>query len=181
MDIKSITIVAIRLIAIYLGLSALSSRLPALGSYFTGSNSSDALLMAVLIAGYGLLYLAGCAILWPLAPKITNAICKGFHQEQTPTTELNIANAQIAVLSILGFYILSLAVPSLVRIMTAVTFPSYNSKFNVISHGLNSELTTIIPWSDISFLIVRLAIGIWLVIGSTGIVNLVLKIRNAAR
>lgn len=182
MEIISSTAVAIRIIALYLGLSALSSILPALGSltsFFAGSDGSEALFMTTMVAGYGLLYLVGCAFLWPLAPQIAKAICKGFVHETTPDTELNTANFQTAALSILGFLILSGAVPSLVQILSAVVFPSLNSKYIAMPYGLDHKMVTIIPWSDIIYAVARLALGVWFVFGSSGIIHLIQKARSA--
>ena len=185
MNIKSVTIVAIRIIALYLGLFALSSILPILGSFtsfFTGNDIfSEDMFMAAMVTGYGLLYLVGCTILWPLAPKITNAICKGFVHESTPNSDISIANIQIAALSVLGFIILSGAVPSLIRILSAVVFPSLNSKYSAVPYGLDSKMVTIIPWSDIIYLVARLTLGVWFIIGSSGIIHLTHKLRNAGR
>ena len=184
MNIKAVTVVAIRIIALYLGLTALSSILPVLGSiasFFSSGNESDALFVTAMVTTYGLFYLVGCAILWPLAPKITDCICRGSLFEPSTETELNTKNLQVAALSILGFLVLSGAIPEMVRILAAVFFPTFNSEYPMIANGMGGGKTPIIPWSDIIYLTVRLCLGVWFVLGSSGIIYFIQKVRNAGR
>ena len=184
MNIHTVTIVALRIIAIYLGLSALSSLLAALGpvaTIFSPHSDSQTVFMSVILSILGLLYLFGCAILWPLAPRFANAICKGCEYELLPETEINTLNIQVAAISVLGFYILSSAIPSLIQIIGAVLFPVFNSRFETTLHGLDNKTVTLIPWSDLLFVSIRLALGFWFILGSSGLVNLTQKFRNAGK
>lgn len=92
--------------------------------------------------------------------------------------ELSISSIQTSALSILGFFILSNAIPQLPHILTVVIFPETNSSFPSTVYGLGSQ-KTLIPWDDIVYLAVRLGLGFWFIFGSSGILYYISKVRNA--
>lgn len=185
MNIQSITIVSLRLLALYWGLAAVSDILPILKSLLDfiarDIDDADAIYKLAMPLLWGVPYLVGCLVLWPLAPKISKLICKGFTSKQTPETELNTHNIQIAALSVLGFFILSSAIPTLIQILSVVLYPALNSNWDTMFYGLENQKKVLIPWDNIIYLVVRLALGIWLIIGAAGIQKTVQKIRSVGR
>jgi hypothetical protein len=69
----------------------------------------------------------------------------------------------------------------MVRILAAVFFPALNSKYPMIANGMGGGKTPIVPWSDIIYLIVRLCLGFWFILGSSGIIHFIQNVRNAGR
>ncbi len=184
MNIQAVTIVALRIIAVYLGLSAMSSLLSALGpmaTIFSPHSDSQTVFMAVILSILGILYLVGCVILWPLAPRFAKAICKGCDYEELPKSGINTSNIQVAAISVLGFFILSSAIPSLIQIISAVLFPVFNSRFETTLQGLDNKTVTLIPWSELIHVTIRLAIGFWFILGSSGLIKLTQQFRNAGK
>jgi len=184
MNIHIVTTVALRIIAVYLGLSAISSLLSALGpiaSIFSPHSDSQTVFLSIVLTILGSLYLIGCIIIWPFAPRFAKAICTGCEYETLPKSEINTSNIQVAAISVLGFFILSSAIPSLIQIVSAVLFPVFNTRFETTLQGLNNKSVTLIPWSELIYIIIRLVIGFWFILGSSGLVHLTQQFRNAGK
>ena len=184
MSRKDFTIIALRLMAIYLALSGLSSLLPTLGlaiSTFFQNFDSNSQLMTIIGSSYGILYLIACGFLWPLAPKIAAFIEKDLQPEENEKLELNYTSCLTIGLTLLGFIVLSGAIPTLVKVVTAVLLPSFDTNYAKVLSRINGDKITIIPWSEILHLIVELFIGVWFVFGSSGIITFLKKVRYAGR
>lgn len=184
MNLQAVTTVALRIIAVYLGLSAMSSLLAALGpiaTIFSPHSDSQTVFMSIILSILGALYLIGCIIMWPLAPRFAKAICTGCEYETLPKSEINTSNLQVAAISVLGFFILSSAIPSLIQIVSAVIFPVFNSRFETTLQGLDSKSVTLIPWSELIYVVIRLVIGFWFILGSSGLVHLAQQFKNAGK
>jgi hypothetical protein len=107
---------------------------------------------------------------------------RGRHpQFEREDNEFSVSTVLTCGLIILGFFVLSDALPSLVRIVIAVLKPSLDDNFSQVIANATGTRKAIIPWSDIIAMIVRVAFGIWLILGSCGIVAFLKKVRYAGR
>ena len=185
MSRKDFTIIALRLMAIYLALTGLSSFMPTFGMAVTSlfdDFDSNSQLIGIVGTSYGLLYLIACGILWPLAPKVAARIEGDLPpEEEKEKINNNYTNYLVIGLTLLGFLILSDAIPTLVRIITAVLLPSFDTNYAKVLSNLNGKKVTIIPWSEIVFLLTQLSIGAWFILGSSGIITFLKKVRYAGR
>ena len=184
MNRKDFTIVALRLMAIYLALTGLSSLMPTFGMAITAffdNFDSNSQLLIIVGSSFGIFYLIACGILWPLAPKMAAVIERDLQPEEKEKYDFNYSSCLVIGLTLLGFIILSDAIPTLVKIITAILLPSFDNNYVKILTNLNGKQTTIIPWSEIIYLITQLIIGAWFVLGSSGIVTFLKKVRYAGR
>jgi hypothetical protein len=185
MNRKDFTVIAIRLMAIYLALTAVSSLMPTFGMAFMvffDSSDSSSQLFTVVGSSFGLFYLIACGILWPLAPKVADRIERDLPPEEVKEkSNDNYSNFLVIGLTLLGFLVLSDAIPTLVKIITAILLPSFDANYAKVLSSLNAEKVTVIPWSDIIYLITQLLIGAWFIFGSSGIVAFLKKVRYAGR
>ena len=65
--------------------------------------------------------------------------------------------------------------------MIAFLKPSLDDNFSQVVANAAEAREAIIPWSNIITMIVRIAFGVWLILGSRGIVAFLKKVRCAGR
>ena len=182
MKTSDIITIALKLLAVYLIITGLISLPTALVSVIAAISSVDMdALFFVVSSLHGLIYLAAGALLWSFSPKVARLIEGDIPQFEREDNEFSVSTVLTCGLIILGFFVLSDALPSLVRIVIAVLKPSLDDNFSQVIANATGTRKAIIPWSDIIAMIVRVAFGIWLILGSCGIVAFLKKVRYAGR
>ena len=174
---------ALRLLAIYLLIPGLTQFPTALASLYTtitvqGDQNE---MMAIYTSLFGITYLIACAAIWTLSPRVAKFVEKDLPQLEAKENEFTTGNVLTIGVIILGFFVISKGIPALVKIVFATLLPSFDSSFDKMLSPLNGNQVTIIPWSDIVSVIVQIAIGIWFILGSKGIVSFLKKVRYAGR
>jgi hypothetical protein len=98
------------------------------------------------------------------------------------TNGANLPDAEAFCISLLGLFILASAIPALSQIVFATLWPHLDATYaKAITNPYSGEKQSLIPWSNIVYMCVRLAIGLWFTLGSVGILNLIKKVRYLGR
>jgi len=179
---SEVIVIALRLLSIYLLIMVLMSLPSALISLVAVMSASDtgAQQFAIPTMLYVIGYLVSFGVLWSFAPKIAKLIEGDMPEIETDKGEFTVTNVMIIGLALLGFLVLSKALPSLVKIAIAIMVPSLDAHFpKTLSMGLGRK--ALIPWSDIAAVIVQIGFGSWLIMGARGIASFLKKVRYAGR
>jgi hypothetical protein len=161
-------------------LTTLPSTFVSLFAVMTQTDSGS-LLFVISASLYGIVYLGACALVWSLAPKIAKLVENDIPQFETEGHEFTVSNVMTTGLILLGFFVLSRALPSFVRILMAAMAPSLDTNFPKALSTLDGVQKALIPWSDIAAMVVQITFGSWLILGSRGIVTFLRKVRYAGR
>ncbi|NIW20267.1 hypothetical protein GWN28_18280 [candidate division KSB1 bacterium] len=182
MKTTDLIIIALKLLAVYLSITGLTNLPPALASAFAilSTDNTEAIFV-VATSVHGLVYLIAGALLWGFSPKVARLIEGDIPQFEQEDNEFTVATVLTSGLIILGFFVLGDALPSLVRIGIAALQPSMDNNFPQVVANAAGARKSLIPWSDIVTMLVQLAFGIWLILGSRGIVAFLKKVRYAGR
>jgi hypothetical protein len=158
---------AIRLFAVFLFIYILryaGSLLPYL------DDSSSYKISGIFIILTALFPILGAALLWFFPITIAKKLIPDIKYKE-PTKTIKSGEIELVALSILGIWVLTSAIPDVVRWATFV----YIVK--------NSEMgSTKIPPDNIAYIIatiVELVIGFWLLFGSKGIIGVIRRMRYA--
>jgi hypothetical protein len=184
---KEIIILALRITALYvftLALAQLNPFLTSIASFFTLSDSFDSYPKVFLILGIlsPLPYLLAAGGLWRFAPELADRILPGSLEHLIETNGANLSDAEAFCISLLGLFILASAIPALSQIVFATLWPHLDATYaKAITNPYSGEKQSLIPWSNIVYMCVRLAIGLWFTLGSVGILNLIKKVRYLGR
>lgn len=182
MKTTEIITIALKLMAVYLIITGLTTLPTALASLFAAVSSTDMDALFLIAAPlHGLIYLAAGALLWSFSPKVARLIEGDIPQFEREDNEFTVATALSCGLIILGFFVLSEALPSLLRIAVASLRPSLDDNFTKVIANATGVRKSIIPWSDIIAMMTRVALSIWLILGARGIVAFLKKVRYAGR
>ncbi len=178
-----LVIISLRLLAVYLLVMGLASLPAAVVSFISlldfADPDSTVFLVSTSFNGFG--YLLACLALWWLSPRIARLVEKGLPPDEAPETEFTPPVVLSIGLVLLGFLILSWAIPSLVRIAVALLLPSLDTHYVKTLATMGGAPRSLVPWSDILSTLVRMAFGTWLVVGSRGIAAFLKKVRYADR
>ncbi|MFA5517201.1 MAG: hypothetical protein WDA20_13025 [Desulfuromonadales bacterium] len=177
-----IIIIALKLLAVHLIITGLISLPTALASVIAVISSTDTdALFFIASSLHGLIYFAAGALLWSFSPMVARLIEGDIPQFEREDNEFTVSTVLTSGLIILGFFVLSDALPSLMRIVIAVIKPSLDDNFTQVIANATGAREAIIPWSDSIAMIGRIAFGVWLILGSRGIVAFLKKVRYAGR
>ncbi len=103
-------------------------------------------------------------ILWFTAPLLATSVFKATGSEYTSTASL--ADIQIVAFSVVGLFILATGFPDLVNVLTVNLTASW------IEGGWRATIHNIVV------LVLKIALGLWLLLGSDGIVSFIRKRRT---
>jgi hypothetical protein len=167
---KDIAIVAIRLLAIYIIIMAISA-LPHYLGMFLSLSSSDAFgkssLLGMLAAS--LVHILIGFGLWFYSQPIATLVIKDLPEDIPANTESRLNNIQSVAVSILGLFVLSSAIPSMAKLIVIVISPSSSIEYGYSIDALGRHSNNI-PFAELAKQIVSFCLGLWFFFGSRGIV-----------
>lgn len=168
---KNISIVAMRMLAIYIIAMALSA-LPNYSYFIAVDLSNDSIGKAAVTSGIitvSINLIIG-VLIWLYSIPLANLITKDLQILTQYNEEFSLQNIQIVAVSLVGLYILSSAIPSLVELAISYKFPATNPRYTR-TLDVMGKMSAEIPVIDIVKIAVKLGLGFWLLLGSNGIIH----------
>ncbi len=166
---RDIVAIGVRLVALYLIFQGLMMAPGQISAYLSVRNS-DAAMKAAIGSGFfgiGSHLLIGLFI-WMFSPVAAKIVCKGI-EEQDQQLAVSPAEVQMIAVSILGLYVLSSAIPSLVNVVISYSFPKYGTTYSYVIESSGKQ-TANIPVADIASIIIKLAFGALCTFRAKGVV-----------
>lgn len=187
MSRKEITILALRITALYFFILTLAQIAPFITSIsflFISNDQTDIGTKTFFLSGIFplLIYFLAAGGLWHYAPKLAGLILPIAVEPSPEPGERNLRDTETFCISLLGLFILASAIPSLAKILFATIWPHLDTTFaKTMANPFTAEKKALIPFADIVYLTVRLTIGFWFSFGSQGILGLIRKVRQMGR
>lgn len=168
MKIHSVAVITIRVLALYTVVTAFGN-LHFAGLVLGGLYNLSVAPVSRIIIGFApfVFYVVSAGLLWRFAEAIAAKILVNTNTNEE-TIKADSTKIQAVFFSLLGMYVLTEAIPHLARLITMFSFASQSSSQRFSQQTIG----------EIVGLIVRLAIGSWLLLDSKGIVKIVQSMRG---
>lgn len=183
---KDVAVLAIRIIVLYLLITILiqaGSILAAAPYLFSSQGFADFGSRMALLGGLPAmtLFLLVAGGLWRYAPGLAEWMLPEAppREEETAPGPITLPEVQTFCISLFGLYLLATTLPVLAKVVFAVLLPNLDTSYSqTVANGLAGGRRALIPYSNLVYLAVKLAIGAWLTFGSQGIRGLVNRVRG---
>ena len=138
--------------------------------YWTG-NYGNKFLVAIEASASGILLILFGLIMWCLSDKIASSIFKS--EDDTEVKSIIPSEIQIIAFSSVGLYLLCESIPHIAKVILFY--------YQIRTNEMRIDTTALLVERNslILYLIIKMIIGVWLLLGSQGIVNLIRKTRRA--
>jgi len=168
---KDFVKIAVRLLGLYM-IAQILATIPGALVWWSASSKMDyfgriGIYSSLINIG---VFLFGGLILWMISGRLSDAICRDISAEPLSIGNFDLEQIQTIAVSIIGLYIVCSATPALVTLVVNYIFPNTSPYEQIVKRG---RVVTNIPVAEYISVIVRLVIGMFLLLGSKGIVNVI--------
>jgi hypothetical protein len=169
---KDFVVVGARVLGLYVIFLGLLSSPGQIAMLLSSQQSADPMIrtmMGVGLVSVGVTILFGL-ILWIYSKHISGIICKDLDEQDN--IHINPTELQTIMVSVLGLYILSMAIPSLTNIFVSHIFPKSNPKYNY-ELAAGGRAVVQIPIADYASAGIKVMFGLLCTLKAEGIVEII--------
>lgn len=156
---KEIAVLSFKVLSIYAFIRVIDNVYYTLGSITSTEEGANRLL---IIAPQLLLVLSGI-LLWYIAPRLASSVFKSSTIENEPNASLS--DIQAVAFSVVGIFLLASSIPEIVKIIVI-----YNTMWAVGSKEVLIQAIIVLS--------IKMILGLWLLLGSRGLVKFIRSTRR---